>query len=125
MIKKNIGFILVSVLVAVVTVALIIRSMSPRVKVLPSNNTTQDGIFVVMASWCGYCKQLKKSGELEKLSENMEVITIPHDHPGAENFMKSVGANGFPAIVMVKNSALHKYNGERSAEAMVENYIQL
>ena len=29
--------------------------------------STQDGVAFILADWCGHCKHLKQSGEIEKL----------------------------------------------------------
>jgi len=86
-------------------------------------NENEDGVYVVAADWCGHCKSLKSSGELEKLNSDVDVILVPHDHPDASGFMERNQCKGYPAIIMSKQSKFSTYEGERTATAM-KNYYE-
>lgn len=88
-------------------------------------NTSSDCVIMILASWCGHCEKLKRSGEIEKLSKNIKVIIIPETHKEADHYMKKVQSRGFPTIICNKNGRLHKYNGERTADGIMHSFKSL
>tara|TARA_Y100000389_G_scaffold120347_1_gene117667 strand:+ start:2440 stop:2841 length:402 start_codon:yes stop_codon:yes gene_type:complete len=80
-----------------------------------------DGERVVfaLASWCGHCKSLKSSGEIDKLKEDPEVpVEINEDDEEAN---KKYGVNGFPTILKVNGDGEQvPFKGPRTAEAIKE-----
>ena len=78
-----------------------------------------DRMVCCLASWCGHCKSLKASGELEKLKKDEDVpLEVNEDDDDAN---KKYGVKGFPSILKVKeNGEQVPFKGERTAEAMKE-----
>lgn len=125
--KKNIKL-LTSFAILVVILYLLVRGSSMSYTTLDSYTNIdldQDCVFVVAAAWCGHCKMLKSSGELEKLNKNINVVLVPHDHPGADPFMQKIKGEGYPTIVMCKGRKLHKYEGHRNSAEMYKYFNTL
>ena len=78
-----------------------------------------DRLVCCLASWCGHCKSLKASGELDKLKENPDVPVEINEDDDAAN--KKYGVKGFPSVMMVKEDGTQiPFKGPRTADAMVE-----
>lgn len=81
-----------------------------------------DGKRVVfaLASWCGHCKSLKASGEIDKLKEDPDVpVEINEDDDDAN---KKYGVKGFPSILIVDGEEKVPHKGPRTAEAIKESF---
>ena len=82
------------------------------------------GVVVFYAPWCGHCKALKESGELEKLSNNVHVLTYNGDEHDVSN-MKDYGIEiqGFPTICKIDNGKLVELNQlqERTADSIMSH----
>lgn len=116
------------VLLIVFLIATSFMLMTKQIKLLStiSNiDNKSDCFYVAMADWCGHCKVLKKSGELEKLNEKVDVTIIPNDHPKVSEFLKENGCEGYPAIVACKKGTFVKYEGKRSSDEMVKFFNKL
>jgi thiol-disulfide isomerase/thioredoxin len=116
-----------SLIVIIIVIYLIIRFSSVNSSLITLKNNEKvdfntDCVFVVAADWCGHCKKLKESGELEKVYSRMPVKLIPHDHPGTASVMKQVESNGFPTIIISKLGKAVKYDGQRTSEAILDYY---
>jgi len=82
------------------------------------NNELNKGssIVLVHADWCGHCKRLKESGELEKLSRTHAVVIASDENNYASKVMNKYNSRGFPTLlVMHKNGKVEPYNGDRTA----------
>jgi len=77
-------------------------------------------IVAVLADWCGHCRSLKASGELDSLAEDVKVFMMTDKHPEAKVLMESTGSRGFPTIVLVNNGKKSLYQGERTAQAILK-----
>lgn len=78
-----------------------------------------DRMVCCLASWCGHCKKLKASGELDKLKEEPDVPVEINEDDDAAN--KKYGVKGFPSIMKVTaNGEQIPFKGPRTAEAMIE-----
>ena len=81
-----------------------------------------DRMVCCLASWCGHCKSLKSSGELDKLKENPDVPLEVNEDDDEAN--KKYGVKGFPSILKVKEDGEQiQFKGPRTAEAMKEFFI--
>ena len=81
-----------------------------------------DGKRVVfaLASWCGHCKSLKASGEIDKLKEDPDVpVEINEDDDDAN---KKYEVKGFPSILIVDGEEKVPHKGPRTAEAIKESF---
>lgn len=119
---------IISFIIVVVFMYIIIKSGSPGYKTLAIGdpvNTYNDCIFVMAAEWCGHCKKLKESGELEKLNKYIPVVIVPHDHPSTGQMMKNVESKGFPTIIVNKYKKIFKYDGPRNSDSVLSYYRSL
>ena len=117
-----------SLLVLLVIIYLLIKSNSMSYTVLDSGTNfdlSQNCCFLVVAEWCGHCKNLKESGELEKLNKNLNVVMIQSDHPKADEFMSKVDSKGYPTIALCKAGKLYKYEGNRNSEDIFRYFTKL
>jgi len=78
-----------------------------------------DRMVCCLASWCGHCKSLKASGELDKLKDDPDVpVEVNEDDEEAN---KKYNVKGFPSILKVKEDGEQvPFKGARTAEAMKE-----
>ncbi len=78
-------------------------------------------IVAVTAEWCGHCKALYASGELQKAAQTHLVVVVDEKHQEAQKIMKDVGSQGFPTIALhCKKRGLGKYSGPRTAESITK-----
>jgi len=75
----------------------------------------EDGFVAVTADWCGHCKNLKRSGELDTLARSVPVLVLDENDPGAADVMSKLGAKGYPALGFVSGSEYTPYSGPRKA----------
>ena len=76
-------------------------------------------IVAVTAEWCGHCKNLHSSGELQKAAKKHLVLVVDEKHKQAKQIMKEVGSGGFPTIAIhCKQRGFGAYNGPRTANAI-------
>ena len=77
-------------------------------------------IYYHYTEWCGYCKKLYESGELQKAAKTHLVVVVDEKHKQAEKIMKETGSGGFPTIAIhCKQRGFGKYEGPRTAKAMI------
>ena len=81
---------------------------------------SNDGVVAVLASWCGHCKKLKESKELEKLSSKTMVIEVDEKHKSAKGLMKYVGSKGYPTLIVQKKNNKSLYKGDRTAVNIIK-----
>lgn len=77
-------------------------------------------LVVILAPWCGFCKKLKESGVLIKISKKIFVIEIDDKHPQVKDIMDSANSEGFPTIILYKNNNFYKYKGDRSYNSILK-----
>ena len=88
--------------------------------VISQHSGNECTIVAVTAEWCGYCKKLYESGELQKAAKSHLVVVVDEKHKQAEKIMKETGSGGFPTIAIhCKQRGFGKYEGPRTAEAMI------
>ena len=75
-------------------------------------------MIAVLADFCGYCKQLKNSGELEKLAKKHKVFVMDEEHPESHGLMGALQSQGYPTLVVYKKGKMYLYDGKRDAESM-------
>lgn len=71
--------------------------------------------MVHMADWCGHCKHLKESRELEKLAFNGCIVFVLKEGPLTKHYK----IKGFPTIVCIKNGKEVQYEGPRTADSIL------
>lgn len=79
----------------------------------------QRGVIAILADWCGYCKQLKKSGTLCELSKYVPVHVMTDKHPQSVELMKSVKAGGFPTLILYGQGKVGLYEGPRDTNSIL------
>lgn len=82
-------------------------------------------LVAVLAPWCGYCKRLKESGELTKVSKKFPVIVLDDKHPQVNNVMNLLQAEGFPAIGIYYQGQLLPYRGDRTSKFILEAMVAI
>lgn len=95
-----------------------------------STKKTDDAIIFILADWCGHCSNLKNSGEIEELKNvtnrnDVMVFELDDKHPETKGMMEQLESTGFPTIAMVKDKKIHKYDGERTASAIMDQFNKL
>jgi glutaredoxin len=81
-------------------------------------------IIAILAPWCGYCRELKDSGLLNKISKKIDVIEIGDDHKDANKIMEITKNKTYPTIILCKNGKLRAFKGKRSLSNL-EKFIGL
>jgi glutaredoxin len=76
----------------------------------PRNNTGDDGIVMLSAEWCGYCKALRL--ELDGMGVDYRELDIETSEEGEMAF-HAVRARGVPVLV-VGQDIIYGYNPERA-----------
>jgi len=79
-----------------------------------------DCVIAVLAPWCGHCKRLKESGELENVGKKIQVLVLDDKHPETPIVMNELKSQGFPTIGMLKNGTLRNYDGPRDASSIMD-----
>ena len=88
--------------------------------VISQHSGNECTIVAVTAEWCGYCKKLYESGELQKAAKSHLVVVVDEKHKQAEKIMKETGSGGFPTIAIhCKQRGFGNYEGPRTAKAMI------
>jgi protein disulfide-isomerase-like protein len=74
----------------------------------------------VYTDWCGYCTRLKPAwDELGKeLADDDNIVIAEVDADKEKDLASSLGAKGFPTIVLVKGPHKENYNGDRDTASM-------
>ena len=89
-------------------------------KTIKGGSTNKNKIILFSADWCGHCKRLKESGELEKLSRTHSVVIASDENEHASKVMNKYKSRGFPTLlVMHKSGKVQPYNGDRTASEIV------
>jgi thiol:disulfide interchange protein len=83
------------------------------------NERKQPILVAVLADWCGFCKRLKKSGELTKVAKKMPVFVIDDQHPMHAKIMQAVKSPGFPTLAIFSKNKFHAYEGPQTADAIL------
>jgi glutaredoxin len=78
----------------------------------PRNSTGDDGIVMLSAEWCGYCKALRL--ELDGMGVDYRELDIETSEEGELAF-QAVRARGVPVLV-VGQEIVRGYNPERARE---------
>ena len=74
----------------------------------------------LLADWCGHCKRLKESGELDKVSMTNPVVVATDENKHISSVMNEYKSRGFPTLLTMKKSGMVKsYDGPRSASEIV------
>lgn len=76
-------------------------------------------LVAILAPWCGYCKKLKSSGTLTKISKKYPVLVIDDKHPQTEDLMHLLQAEGFPSLGIFGHGQLFPYKGERDTQTIL------
>jgi thiol-disulfide isomerase/thioredoxin len=119
--KVNTQHLLVALLVVVVLFGCrcAMKSMGVETFEAPVGYDGKRVVFA-LASWCGHCKSLKASGEIDKLKEDPDVpVEINEDDDDAN---KKYGVKGFPSILIVDGEEKVPHKGPRTAEAIKESF---
>lgn len=86
------------------------------------SSNLNNGILAILAPWCGYCKKMKASGLLKKVSETISVVEIDDKHPDSAGIMEKLKAPGFPTLIVVTNGKMSLYKGDRTVEGILKEF---
>lgn len=75
-------------------------------------------MIAVLADFCVHCRNLKKSGELDKLAKTHKVFLLDEKHPESSDLMGMVGSGGFPTLIVYKKGQMSLYSDNRKSESM-------
>jgi protein disulfide-isomerase-like protein len=78
-------------------------------------------VFIkVYTDWCGYCKSLLGPWKdlAKELGDDNDVVIAEVDADQEKELASSLGAKGFPTIVLVKNGQKIPYSGGRDVASM-------
>eukprot|EP01088_Endostelium_zonatum_P020589 TRINITY_DN7663_c0_g1_i2.p1 TRINITY_DN7663_c0_g1~~TRINITY_DN7663_c0_g1_i2.p1 ORF type:complete len:373 (+),score=110.59 TRINITY_DN7663_c0_g1_i2:26-1144(+) len=109
-----------AVVVALVVLAVVVSGKSSVIELDESNfeSRTFKGTWLVefYAPWCGHCKKLIPT--YEEVATNLEgdVNVAKVDGSKHKGLAKQFGVKGFPTIILIQNSRMLNYNGDRNAE---------
>lgn len=88
--------------------------------VISQHSGNECTIVAVTVGWCGHCKALHESGELQKAAKSHLVVVVDGDHEQGKKIMNEVGSGGFPTIAIhCKQRGFGKYEGPRTSKAMI------
>lgn len=84
---------------------------------------TGRGVLIcLLADWCGHCKRLKESGELDKVSMTNPVVIATDENEHTSSIMNEYKSRGFPTLlVMKKNGMIKPYDGQRMSQEIVKS----
>lgn len=82
-------------------------------------------LVAILAPWCGYCKRLKSSGVLTKVSKKFPVIVMDDQHPQVSDVMHLLQAEGFPALGIYFQGQLLPYRGPREEKELVATMTEI
>ncbi|PJK01737.1 NrdH-redoxin [Lysobacteraceae bacterium NML03-0222] len=79
----------------------------------PRNGTGDNGIVMLYADWCGYCR--KQRADFKRASVKYQALNI--DSPEGQAAMQALGARGVP-VTVVGQEVVHGYNTARLQELL-------
>lgn len=81
-------------------------------------------IHVFTASWCGHCKNFKKSAPELFDTRDMEGVVVVHHHDeDRKEWEGKWSCRGYPTVIFVKKDGeRQEYDGERTTAAIVEAF---
>lgn len=82
-------------------------------------NLNKKQVILYYADWCGHCKQFKPEWEkFKKIAKNVTTkeFTCDNNKNGCDKI------KGYPTIIILNNGKRIEYEGERTANALV-NFI--
>ena len=84
---------------------------------------TGKGVLIcLLADWCGHCKRLKESGELDKVAMTNPVMIASDENEHASSIMNEYKSRGFPTLLVMKKSGMIKpYDGQRMSQQIVKS----
>ena len=59
-------------------------------------------LICLLADWCGHCKRLKESGELDKVSMTNPVVVATDENEHTSSIMNEYKSGGFPTLLTMK-----------------------
>jgi len=80
-------------------------------------------IIAVLADFCGYCRDLKRSGVLVGVAKKYPVIVLDENHPQSRALMEKLEFNGFPLISIFSNRNLRLYKGPRETNSILASMV--
>lgn len=74
----------------------------------------KDGMVMIGADWCGYCKMLKPTWAQFKRFAGKEFPVMAVDAVAYPELAKKLGVKGYPTIFKINNGKLRPYTGGRT-----------
>jgi len=82
-------------------------------------------ITLYYADWCGYCEMFKSEwNKLKKIisDKNLKITTMEYESKRIDQEKKDM-IQGYPTIIIDKNNKKYVYNGDRTAEKIIEELV--
>ena len=86
------------------------------------NGDISNGCIVFHADWCGHCKQLKQSGELDKVSKSVPVYLVNcTDDPSFKDYSNVIKfeIEGYPTLCKISNNQIIEISTNRTADDII------
>ena len=123
-IKKTKVLYAVLVIFVVVMLSLFIWNVVRRRDAVKPITKIDNGIVLVKASWCGYCKRLEptwKKLKKENKDKSFYEYDIDQNRSLIEKFDKKdngIKIVGFPTIILIKNKVPKKFEGKNDFDTI-------
>ena len=123
-IKKTKVLYTVLVIFVVVMLSLFIWNVVRRRDAVKPITKIDNGIVLVKASWCGYCKRLEptwKKLKKENKDKSFYEYDIDQNRSLIEKFDKKdngIKIDGFPTIILIKNKVPKKFEGKNDFDTI-------
>ena len=98
-----------------------VQSYVPTQQIITNNNNLNEQKLVLYyTTWCGYSKQFFPEWQKILDSDLKNIISLVSYDCDKSNECSIDNVNGYPTVILHKNGQKIKYNGNRTADAIIE-----
>ena len=81
-------------------------------------------VTLFYANWCGHCKNFIPTwNSLKPYFQKYNIEFKEYEELGNYNIMKDNNIKSFPTIIIEKNGSKYEYNGERTVDGLINEFI--